>query len=198
MHGMTHAEFWTALATIFIAAFTFTLKRSTDKLWETNKEQIRLAREDFLSTHRPEIRFKHVWLVSEFMHDTPIVGQVTCVNSGTSDANIFEYGMNFFVVKHGRSLPIPSQFKNIKKGYVRLPSGVSFPFPDVTYTLTEADEVAVRNGDSKFFFAGYVHYADGIGRVRTTAFCRVMPQPGSSEDTGRLTVYNDPDYEYAD
>jgi hypothetical protein len=70
MHGMTHAEFWTALATIFIAAFTFTLKRSTDKLWETNKDQIRLAREDFLSTHRPEIRFKHVWLVSEFMHDT--------------------------------------------------------------------------------------------------------------------------------
>jgi len=37
---MTHAEFWTAVATIFIAAFTFTLKRSTDKLWAAGEKQI--------------------------------------------------------------------------------------------------------------------------------------------------------------
>jgi hypothetical protein len=33
---------------------------------------------------------------------------------------------------------------------------------------------------------------------RTTAFCRVMPRPGSPEDNGRLAVFDDPDYEYED
>src|SRR5260221_14213213 len=60
---ITSAGFWTAVATIAIAAFTWTLKQSTDKLWETSKRQIKLARDEFLSTHRPKIRVKHVWLM---------------------------------------------------------------------------------------------------------------------------------------
>jgi hypothetical protein len=37
MNTITHAEFWTAVATIAIAAFTWTLKRSTDRLWGVTK-----------------------------------------------------------------------------------------------------------------------------------------------------------------
>lgn len=34
---LTHAELWTAIATIAIAFFTYTLKRSTDKLWKATR-----------------------------------------------------------------------------------------------------------------------------------------------------------------
>src|SRR5579883_3362954 len=49
----------TALATIAIAAFTATL-------WITTGRQVRLAREEFLATHRPEIVIHSV----EIAHDT--------------------------------------------------------------------------------------------------------------------------------
>ena len=37
------AETWTALATIAIAAFTYALKRATDRLWDANERQIRVV-----------------------------------------------------------------------------------------------------------------------------------------------------------
>jgi hypothetical protein len=42
---LSHAETWTALATIAIAVFTYTLKRSTDKLWAAGERQIAVAKE---------------------------------------------------------------------------------------------------------------------------------------------------------
>jgi hypothetical protein len=62
-----------------IAYFTFTLKRSTDNLWsetkhqrldskeasdrqfEITQESIKLARDEFISTHRPQIKIKAVF-----------------------------------------------------------------------------------------------------------------------------------------
>jgi hypothetical protein len=48
----------TAVSTLLIAVFTFTLYRSTTRLWEASERQIRLARDDFEATHRPWVSVK--------------------------------------------------------------------------------------------------------------------------------------------
>src|SRR5262245_433013 len=55
------------LATIAIAVFTWTLKQSTDKLWNANKGSLDLAREEFVSVHRPRLRIRNV----ELIHPVP-------------------------------------------------------------------------------------------------------------------------------
>jgi hypothetical protein len=189
------AEYLTAVATVVIAIFTIVLAISTTYQARLTRTTIELARQDFLSTNRPKIRFKHVWISSEFFHNRPIVGRVTCVNVGTSNATIFEYGMRFFVIKTGKPLPMPSEFQPVRTGLL-LPSGVNHNFDDVTNTLQKDDIVAIRAGGLQFFFIGYVHYRDDLGRFRSSAFCRVMRKPSHPVDPGRLVVFNDPNYEY--
>jgi hypothetical protein len=191
------AESWTAAATVVIALFTIVLAISTTYQARLTRKTIELARQEFLSTNRPKIRFKHVWLASEFFHNRPIVGRVTCVNVGTSNATIFEYAMRFLVIKTGKSLPMPSEFQPVRIGLL-LPSGVNHTFDDLTDTLQKDDIVAIRAGRLQFLFIGYVHYRDDLGRFRTGAFCRVMRKPSHPVDPGRLAVFNDPNYEYED
>lgn len=186
-----------AVSTIGLWLATVSLQRTTNSLWEAGERQFDLARREFLTTHRPRIRFKHVWLLSEFKYDTPLIGHVTCINSGPADAVIFQYGIKFSLIEMGKLLPVPSQFQHLRTD-ITLPSGVSLPFPDTTYIPTKSDEENIRSGRARLFFAGFLLYHDGIGNIRTTAFCRVMPRPGSPEDNGRLAVFDDPDYEYED
>jgi hypothetical protein len=54
---------------------------------------------------------------------------------------------------------------------------------------------------TSFLVCAVIGKAIGKGSHRTRPNNCILysnTQPGSSEDTGRLTVYNDPDYEYAD
>jgi hypothetical protein len=57
----------TALATIAIAWFTYTLKQSTDRLW-------RLGREEFLATHRPEIIIHSIEVATDASSDPANIG----------------------------------------------------------------------------------------------------------------------------
>jgi hypothetical protein len=151
----------------------------------------------FLATHRPLIRFRHVWLSGPIQRGSQITGSVTCVNSGTGIAKIGEVGTRFHVLKQGEALPMPSQYApQGASGDVN--PGQAFPLRDTTYTLSEKDEIAIMGGDAKLFFVGYVIYWDTADLPRTSSFCRVMPQPGSPEDNGLLAVYNDPNYEFQD
>src|ERR1700687_242121 len=86
----------TAIATIFIARFTFTLKRSTDNLWEAGTKQLKLARDEFISSHRPELRLKHIWICSQdgqsfignLERDVPLTVRLDIVNVGAAVARI--------------------------------------------------------------------------------------------------------------
>jgi hypothetical protein len=55
----------TAIATAFIAGFTYTLWKATTGTLKATQDSIQLARDEFLSTHRPEMRLKHIWLTGE-------------------------------------------------------------------------------------------------------------------------------------
>ena len=95
----------TAIATIFIGWFTFTLKRSTDKLWSEAREQrqeakviadrqfenteksIRLARDEFISTHRPKIIVREA-IIGSVMEGEPITVHYHLANIGETNGRI--------------------------------------------------------------------------------------------------------------
>jgi hypothetical protein len=177
--------------------FTAILAIATIGLGVATLGMYSLAREELRSTHRPLIRFRHVWLSGPIQYESPIKGSVTCVNSGTGIAKIEQLGTRFYVLKRGKALPMPSEYAPEGASGDIIP-GQAFPLPDTPYTLSENEEIAIRDGDAKLFFVGYVIYRDTADHPRTSSFCRVMPQPGSPEDNGLLAVYNDPNYEFQD
>ncbi len=198
---ITHAEFWTAAATIAIAVFTLTLKLSTDNLWNASQNQFKLARDEFLSTHRPKIRIKHVFLASE-LWNTPLSATIVCVNNGTTEAVITEYGAKFIVVEEGTSIPFPRlQIPPIRIRY-QLQCGVSLHLPNILdgTIIPNTEQESIRDGFTKLYCIGYLHYWDGLNRLRTTGFCRVLtfPEHADASDIGRFRVSQDPDYEYED
>jgi len=83
---LSRAETWAALATI-AAAFTYVLKRATDRLWDANKRQIELARDEFISTNRPKL------IVRQFILQPPAISDVVKVefsifNVGNTEATL--------------------------------------------------------------------------------------------------------------
>jgi hypothetical protein len=189
-----------AFGTILIAIFTWTLWRSTDKLWKAGEQQFRLARDEFNSTHRPKIRIKHVWLIGDdIWHDEPITVRVVCVNHGTTDAVVTDYGMQYHVVGEGKSLPPDHNIPPIVlKGGFHLQPGISLALPDFSDAITSEQHFGIRNGKARLCCLGFLHYLDGVKRLRTTAFCRVLTI-GAHQNIGRFTVVTDePDYEYED
>jgi hypothetical protein len=188
-HGLV-----TALGTLAIAIFTWTLWRSTRNLFLAGERQ-------FLSSNRPKIRTKHVVLSSTIFEEKPITADITWINDGTSDAIIFEFGIKFYILEKGHLLPPVSKHDPARTKMRKvLEPGVSTTFDNQTDgTLVSGRGYQIGRGDLNLYCTGHVHYVDGLGRIRTTAFCRVLefaPNTPSWVDTGRFRVFDDPDYEY--
>ena len=78
-----HAEFWTALATIAIAAFTLTLKWSTDRLWTAGERQLAHFEDTAERQLRAYIFPRHTKLID--FNSNPLV-QIIFKNSGQTPA----------------------------------------------------------------------------------------------------------------
>jgi hypothetical protein len=178
----------TALATIAIAGFTFTLKRSTDRLWNAGEGQLLLARDEFLSTHRPRLRVRSVSKVGG-SPTNPITVKLTVVNAGDSTAQLIGSSVliDFFsgwppLDFEGESVATPRRF---------------LPGASDTYLATSARKgLIIRselNKRQELFVYGYFVYRDDLGTSRTTAFCRRWDAAGN-----RFCRIDDPDYEYED
>jgi hypothetical protein len=171
---------------------------------DIQEKQHAIGRLQFLATHRPKIRTKHVVLKSNILAATKVLADVTLINDGTAEAFIVEFGVKFFIQRKGDMLPPISKFQPAKTVIDRFPLGlgVSTTFEGVTdgTTLSELQTYAIPKGDLALYCVGYVHYVDGVGQIRTTAFCRklIFAENASSwVDTGRFRIFDDPDYEYA-
>jgi hypothetical protein len=81
-----------ALGTLVIAAFTFTLWRSTDKLWKAGERQIGLAEKTLIASQRPWVSF-NVGAKSPFIFTKRGAGidlRITTRNTGPTPAiNVF-------------------------------------------------------------------------------------------------------------
>jgi len=81
----------TAIATVFIALFTFTLWQSTKGMMAATRNAVDLARQEFIATHRPRMILRYIQ--GPFYNDQ---GHrfvwVTFVNTGANNAIIEAFG----------------------------------------------------------------------------------------------------------
>jgi hypothetical protein len=194
-----------ALATIVVAFFTFTLWRSTDKLWNETKTSIDLARSEFAATHRPRIRIKHVWLGSDIWSGEPAKIDLVVVNAGAVTAIIRSYKFTIAVFHVSAHLPPRPIFENnLSADYRELPSGFSLEIRDPTEgKIFSSQEIINLQTFSKLLCWGAIEYEDSAHTiVRTTAFARVFERtqdiPGMLGRPDRFRAIDDPDYEYED
>jgi hypothetical protein len=210
----------TAIATIAIAAFTFTLKRSTDRLWEAGEkqfnhakslafqafldratdlknvgQQIQLARNEFLATHRPKVIVREVYLDGDQIW-------FRLVNVGDTPATIAESSVTAEIVTSKAGLrPLLSTGKN-DLGTVTLAAGelreLSYrPHGDLGFSFASQmgdRKVSMFIGDR--YFTGTVIYVDEIGIRRRSVFRRKW-QAGERRFV-RLDPEEERDNEYAD
>lgn len=207
--GQYH-DFIIAVSTIIIAFFTGTLWIATSRQGQIATESIRLAREEFISTHRPRIRVKHIWLTKEsnLWGDKDIAPELIFVNHGDSEGFITELRCNLLLVSKSNfiergilnnELPIPFEPP------MRIAPGVTnvFSVEVVKAHLEEHDHWAIRKGTQVLYCIGDIEYRDGMGNPRKTAFCRRFVFPAYPVDSlainGRFEVVSeDTDFEYQD
>jgi hypothetical protein len=213
-----HNALITAIATGFIALFTFTLRRSTDNLWDASRQQLDHARIAFLSSLRPRMRVKHIWFTGELgdiWKGAPIEVRIDAVNSGEGRALVTKFNYMTWVVSKDRGLPQ-------RPPYNEDPEPAIYSFPSrtpldsgVTITsyfsdgcvLSPQDISNIRNGSARLYVIGTIEYRDvevlGVmrDRLKQTAFCRYLTfenYPPHAEDMGRFKKDEHPDYEYQD
>lgn len=162
------------------------------------------SKDEFLATHRPKIRLKHLWLTSDIWSGEEIVLELTMVNTGTAEALGQMVGVIIQIVRADRPLaptiPIPN---SANLGGQKLNCGKNLTLsPLHTGTvLTSVENAEIQNGRSKLYCVGYISYLDGAERMRITGFCRVLTFPKNIlalAGNSRFRKFVDPDYEYED
>lgn len=121
--GLGH-EWLTAISTVVIAFFTATLWWSTRGMLRATNESIRLATTEFISSHRPRMRLKHIWLTDGIMNGEPVEVNLDVVNFGDTVGVITNFNYDTFVHPvQGTSLPQ-------RPPYNEESPRITFQFPD--------------------------------------------------------------------
>lgn len=178
------------------------------------RRQIKLARDEFLSSHRPKIRIKHVFLETEVWNTGLLKVEIHFVNSGNTNAILKSFRFDVLVTEDDGRLP--RQAKKMAQNTIgikgELPPGVNWKTPiplDRSFTLKERfDQDIIMARNKKLFFVGAIVYA-GVAAEKikeqehTTAFCRELcfndPNKPTLEGTRFVPLEKpDSDYEYED
>jgi hypothetical protein len=174
----------TALATIAIAWFTWTLKESTDRLWLAGIAQSDLARQEFTATHRPRVILRYIQ--GPFLNDE---GHrfiwITFVNTGANDAIITAFGGD--LAQRGSSKEDwappglnagPQEIEPIV-----LACGQRHFFTVTAKTSSNTDQAifdAAIGPGFQVCAVGTIRYRDSYGVERDTGFFRVLDDEGAS------------------
>jgi len=164
----------TAVATAFIARYTFTLKRSTDNLWASAKEQFDLAREEFTATHRPKIII-HTIDAKRIPNVTkPDASEIDglgavllCVNKGRSSAVNVEIRGTTIASK---SIPDAKIQRPVIKTVDSLESGIKI-WTEIDTERSFQEIIAFKQ---PIYFVGTIAYFDKNQNRRETGFCYVF------------------------
>jgi hypothetical protein len=178
------SERLTAYATMILAALTCFLAVATRQQARLTRAIVQLSRSEFIATHRPRLRVTHFELTQTPKDDRMTV-KFTIVNVGNSDATLKQSAGTIDIVP---------------------PSVAPMPRYDGLPQVIEARVFAPGTNAEGFILArpergrgviirayGYLSYADGLGNIRTTAFCRTWDNVSQ-----RFKAVDDPDCEYED
>lgn len=197
------ADRWLVRWTMALFIATLLLFLVTGGLVFFSYREIRLMRDEFNSTHRPKIRVKHLWLVSDLFQPQPITINLTCVNTGTANAILGQIGVRCHVVGDARLLPADPGIDTTLYLQGSLLSGLNWPLHNLNTgrILTQHELGDIQAGHAKLFCVGWLSYLDSGNRLRITGFCRVLKPPAGAVLTtanARFSVCKHPDYEYED
>lgn len=185
-----------------LAIFTFCLYRSTEKLWQAGKDQMQitrdsldLARQEFISSHRPIIVVRNFRLVTE-KPEVRLKVIVDIANKGATPAkNITIFADIGFKKDNQWVRPIDIMTKEAKE--IDCIAAGEY-LPDIAI---ESHRI-LEQGDSTAFFwdevftlviAGRIDYRDNNEVLRRTGFMRSL-----QKRDGSFVASDDPDEEYQD
>lgn len=183
----------TALATLLIAAFTFTLWWASAGQYDLLEKQIKLAGDEFNATHRPKIRVRF-FPELPIKRNEPLIITYEAVNIGDADATIIGHELSIYDFYKGEtSNPVWSSKIRINKE--TLIAGEASPRYEVRPQLPPTATVAgASHNIADMWVRGFFRYSDARGVIRKTQFVR-------KRDTNSLAlrvIDVDRDYEYED
>jgi hypothetical protein len=155
-----HAETWTALGTIAIAAFTLALKQSTDRLWKvtTNAEKARAKETEILQRAYLSAVPRGI---NPYLGSDSVVGHVGFKNAGNLPAR----NVRWFI-EH--SLDVSDDFDSFPIDETRFyGKNVIVPGSEITQGTYSFD----MPEDGFIYVWGRILYDDGFGNERFTNFC---------------------------
>lgn len=155
-----------ATYTLWLMAFTGILAIATAGLGGLNFFQVRLARAEFISTHRPKLRIRRIFPITPFAANEAPRIRILAANIGDTKATVFEFGCEIYTdVNHlPGAIPAPIAALEVPPG-----KQISIEFTGGA-VLDFATADAARDG--WIFVVGIINYADDQGVVRSTAFAR--------------------------
>jgi hypothetical protein len=214
----------TAIATAAIGYFTFTLKKSTDNLWneskkqrtearlaadrqfETTQQSIKLAREEFISSHRPRIILREA-IIGSVLEGQPISVHYHLANVGETTGRIIRSSIKVEVVPRGaeRLLLHGSVETQYDLGDIVLGPGTAIllkvegdtpkwdanRFQEKSYSSISGN---ILYRDATVHFFGQFIYVDQLGIWRRTAFRRQL----IPERQRFYRIPDEPDLDYSD
>lgn len=174
----------TALATIAIGLFTYTLKKSTDRLWDAGERQL----DHLEDTAQRQLR-AYVSIdprtVSNFGTTHTIVVGADARNHGLTPASnmshVFLMGPLPNPLPNGFVFPEP--YRRIATNNSLFPGSI-VPVRYIDDRVLTAAEIAAINGNSqRFHIWGITRYEDAFGRERTTRFSASFGGPEFAQTT---------------
>lgn len=205
-----HEGFFVGIFTAALFFATFFLWRSTRDLTALTLESSKLAREEFIASHRPRIRVRHIWIRDSLQEDRRITADLVFTNVGDTTALITSVTCDFKIVRIGD--PLPEKIAALEGVWKltfpdELDPGVAMTIAQISSSevFSKQDIQNIRGQTVGLFCFGRICYSD-IGpektrKFRTTAFCRAFSHAAlGSQNVGRFWPMHkpDPDYEFED
>jgi hypothetical protein len=191
----THNGAFTALSTLAVAAFTFTLWRSTKGMLAATNNSINLARDEFISTNRPKL------IVRQFQIDpitpgNPITIHFAMVNIGSTEARPQLLGCQITLWNAQRNY-FEAPGINTTQGEINVPpiaGGQRVSWRMVSpFSVTQQQIGLIQSGSLLIQILGEITYKDGLSRQRRTGFRRSYHRL-----TDKFIPSSDPEEEYQD
>ena len=162
----------TAIATAAIAGFTYTLYISTKESARITNDALKLARDEFIATHRPRIFVQTVFL-ADFGELGESLIDFWAVNAGETNAKIVSFFAFPYILDPGGEF-IP----NFDKPGPTTPKDALVLAPGEPVLIRAASASIVSEymnhvvGESELFVVGQVEYMGDDKISRVTGFCR--------------------------
>jgi hypothetical protein len=164
----------TALATVAIGYFTYTLKASTDKLWDAGERQLR----HLDATAERQLR-AYVLVSSAKVHDfgieRPPRAEVIIKNSGQTPAFDLSPWAGFVIGDFPLNIELIDPPPSIKKSQATLGAGdTSGHLTPAGRPLTKIEIDMIKSGTKAIYVFGEIKYQDIFKKTERTTHYRMM------------------------